>query len=129
MFTNPIKKINGVDVSKIPSSWAQSENDVSAPNAGRDEAGFMHKQKLGASSKYEMEFSNVRSSVVHDLTNLVKSTEYLTVEVADIVDGDPANNYIVTKVVYVGDRTMGLYNSSLDVWSSLTFNLIERGIH
>ena len=93
MFTNPIKKINGVDVSKIPSSWAQSENDVSAPNAGRDEAGFMHKQKLGASSKYEMEFQNIRSSVVHDLTNLVKSTEYLTVEVADIVDGDPAKTY------------------------------------
>lgn len=112
----------------IPCELAISRNDVSMATAGRDEAGYMHKEMLGTSVKGTITFKNVPTSVVHDVCQIVESGEYVSVRMLDPVDG-VAPNYLVTRTYYVGDRNLSLYNATLDVWSSLSFSVIERGVH
>ena len=54
--------------------------------------------------------------------------EYINVTIVDPVEGS-APNYLVTRTYYVGDRNISLYSAYADVWSELTFDLIERGVH
>lgn len=126
---NPIKSINGVDMTYVPCSWNQGDYDVSLGTAGRDESGDMHKEMIGTSDKFEMEFKGLTSQQVHDICQLVMVGEYIDVEVIDPINGDASNGFTHTHTVYVGDRTLKMYNATLDIWESLAFNVIEKGVH
>ena len=114
--------------SYIPCELQMGRYDVSASTAGRDEAGYMHKEMIGTSNKYTLKFTNVPMSVVRGVCRIIEVGEYVDVTILDPVEGS-APNYLVTREYYVGDRNISLYNATLDIWDELSFSFIERGVH
>ena len=131
---NPIRKIvnlrngNEYNFDNVPCELTIGRYDVSTAQAGRDESGRMHKEMIGKSIKLNVKFKNISTAVAREVCQLAEINEYINVTYVDIVEGT-APNYLVTRQFYVGDRTLTLYNSSLDVWSELSFAFIERGVH
>lgn len=114
--------------SYIPCELTISHNDVSMGTAGRDEAGYMHKEMLGTAFKGQLKWKNIPTSVVHAIGRIIESGEYVEVTMIDPIEGS-APDYLVTHTYYVGDRNLTLYNGTLDVWSEFSFSFIERGVH
>lgn len=112
----------------IPCKLQMSRNDVSMSTAGRDEAGNMHKEMIGTAVKGMIAFTNIPTAVVHEVCQIIESSEYVEITMLDPVEGT-APNYQVTRTYYVGDRNLTLYNATLDVWEELSFSLIEKGVH
>lgn len=124
---NLILAVDEVDFPYCPSSYKIDKNDVSQPNAGRTEDAVMHKLMMGTCTKIGLAFQNIGTDVVRDI--LTRFTgEYHSVTYVDVEEGDPDYGYAVTKTFYLGDRSYELYNGAIDVWSSLEFNIIQRGI-
>ena len=114
--------------SYVPCELQMGRYDVSASTAGRDEAGYMHKEMIGRSNKYMLKFQNLKSATVKSICNIIETNEYVYITVVDPIDGT-APNYLVRREYYVGDRSLSLYNAPMDIWSELSFDLIERGVH
>lgn len=121
---NPIRTVapvGGVGVYvKAPSAYQWDEEDISEPDAGRTEDGLMHKKMMRRAIKLSLTWNNLR---LDDISSILKifDHEYLSINYLDAKQGT-----YQTKTFYVGNRTTPMYNSRLNVWSSLTFNLIER---
>ena len=47
-------------------------------------------------------------------------------EYVDVNYLDPLTNSYQTKTFYVGDRSAPIYNTRLGLWTSVSFNIIER---
>ncbi len=116
---NPIRTVDGVYV-KTPSTYQWDEEDISEPDAGRTEDGLMHKKMIRRAIKLSLAWNNLRAE---DISSILKifDKEYLSINYYDAKQGA-----YQTKTFYVGNRTTPMYNARLNVWSSLTFNLIER---
>lgn len=116
---NPIMLVNGYTV-PCPSSYQWAEEDLSADDAGRTEDGAMDKQMIGRIVKLELVWVNVS---IEDCSTILKAfdSEYLIVKYLDAKEGK-----FVTSTFYVGNRTTPLYNSTLGVWSKISFNIIAR---
>lgn len=114
--------------SYVPCELKMGRYDVSMSDAGRDEAGYMHKEMIGKSTKYQLKFQHLDSATVKAICNIAETNEYINVTLIDPVEGT-APNYLVTREFYVGDRSLSLYNAHIDVWEELSFDLIERGVH
>lgn len=130
---NPIKSLSSgsrryLVNSTTPCEFVVGRYDVSASTAGRDEAGEMHKDMIGKSTKYELKFHFIDSQTVHDICQVVEAGEFVNITLVDPVDGYPPS-FTVTRTFYVGDRSMSLYNAALDLWQELSFSLIEKGVH
>lgn len=124
---NPIRKVAPYTGSvgtyvyvPVPSKYQYDLQDVSSPDAGRTEDALMHKQRIAQKVKIELAWSNLNTSGVSEVLTAFNS-EYLSIEYLDAKVGT-----YVTKIFYVGDRTSPLYNSKMDVWENVSFNIIER---
>lgn len=120
MNGNPLKSVGGVTGLPVPSVYDYSQNDVSKPDAGRTEDGTMHKEKIGTCVKLELSWQNVSLDKGKTILSAFQN-EYLSVEYFDGVTGS-----YKTATFYVGDRSAKMYSFKLGIWSSISFNLIER---
>ena len=116
---NPIQSIDGVAFPYIPSSYQWTLEDISAASAGRTEDTVMHKKMLRQVVALELGWQNVRGAVASGVLKAFNK-EYLTVRYLD-----PKENAYVTKRFYVGNRTAPMYSETLDVWSNISFKIIE----
>lgn len=117
---NPIYSVNGAAV-KCPSSYLWKQEDVSAADAGRTEDCKMHKKRIGKVVGLELVWNSLSTAEVSAILTAFEP-EYITVRYLDARQGG-----YVTSEFYVGDRSAPLYNSVLDIWENLSFNIIERG--
>ena len=117
-----ILTINGLGVD--PNSITYGIQDVSAPDAGRDLTGLMHKMTVTQKRTIQLEWWQTDPALTAQILTAVKP-EYFNVTYPD-----PESNSNVTKTFYVGDRS-----TPVQVWGSgvgnkryskLSFKLIER---
>lgn len=104
----------------IPSVYSYELDDVSEPDAGRVENGYMYKKRIGQVFAVELEWWGLNSAQVSALMNAFDA-EYLNVKVWDAKAGT-----WVTTEMYVGNRTAPMYSATLNIWSNLKFKLIKR---
>lgn len=116
---NPIRSVNGAEV-KSPSSYQYDLQDISDSEAGRTEDTVMHKNRIGQCVKLELQWNGIDTATVSAILRAF-NPEYISVCYLDAMAGG-----FVTSVFYVGDRSAPLYNSKLDLWENVSFNLIER---
>lgn len=116
---NPIRSVNGAYV-PVPSKYAYNLQDVSDENAGRTEDALMHKNRIAQKVAINLEWAGLKNAEVSEILNAFNA-EYLSIVYLDAKAGG-----YVTKTFYVGDRSTPLYNSTLDIWSNVSFNIIER---
>jgi len=117
---NPIRDVGGVTI-PCPSTYVYNESDVSAADAGRTEDAVMHKMMIAKKVHLELAWQNVRTSVVSAVLQAFTASEYFSVTYLD-----PKANAYLTKTFYVGDRSAPAYNVKLDIWSNVSFNIIEQ---
>ena len=113
-------KINGTEYD--PSELTVGIQDISAPDAGRDLTGLMHKMTVTQKVTIQLAWWQPSPAVVSAVLNSVKD-EYFSVQY-----NDPISNSLVTKTFYVGDRSapVQVWGSSTKRYSKLSFKLIER---
>lgn len=116
---NPIKSVDGVAI-RCPSHYLYKLEDVSAADSGRTEDTVMHKEKIGQLVGLELSWQNINSAEVSAILNAF-DPEYFIVEYFDA-----KRNAYRTSEFYVGNRQSPMYNARLDVWTNLSFNIIER---
>ena len=104
----------------IPSVYSYELDDVSEPDAGRVENGYMYKKRIGQVFAVELEWWGLNSAQVSALMKAFDA-EYLNVKVWDAKAGTWA-----TTEMYVGNRTAPMYSATLNIWSNLKFKLIKR---
>lgn len=104
----------------IPSVYSYELDDVSEPDAGRVENGFMYKKRIGQVFAVELEWWGLNSAQVAALLKAFDA-EYLTVKLWDAKEGT-----WTTTEMYVGNRTSPMYSATLNIWSNLKFKLIKR---
>lgn len=117
---NPIKSVDGEAVI-CPSSFQWNMEDVSAEGAGRTEDMVMHKQRIGQVVSVNLSWRGLTTAQVSSVLTAF-NPEYIEVEYLDPMEGD-----YVTKEFYVGNRSAPLYNSKLNLWENVSFNIIARG--
>lgn len=117
--TNPIWSVDGEAV-KCPSSYLWKLEDVSAADAGRTEDTVMHKKRIGQLVGLELSWQNLSTQDVSKILQAF-NPEYINVCYLDAMQGK-----YVTSVFYVGNRSAPLYNATKNLWSNVSFNLIER---
>ncbi len=117
---NPIRELNGVAL-PCPSYYEVLGSDVSSSDAGRTEDAKMWKMKIAELVKLQLKWENLP---IEDMSTILQAIDD---EYFDVTYLDPKQGKWVTKNFYVGDRSSVAYNTRLNVWSDLSFNLIERG--
>lgn len=127
MAGNPIKRVAPYTSSvgtyvtvPVPSVYQWALQDVSDSEAGRTEDTLMHKNRVAQKVKIELQWQNLSTADASTILNAFNS-EYLSIEYLD-----PKSNAFLTKIFYVGDRSAPLYNATMNVWSNISFNIIER---
>lgn len=116
---NPLRSVGGTYV-RVPSSYVWNCEDVSQADSGRTEDGLMHKKKIREVVKLNVAWQNIPTADVSEILNAF-SAEYINIQYLDAKQGG-----YLTKTFYVGGRTAPVYNTNLDLWSEVSFNLIER---
>lgn len=116
---NPIASVDGVSI-PCPSSYLWKLEDVSAPDAGRTEDTVMHKKRIGQLVGLELSWQNISTAKASKILQAF-NPEYISVRYLD-----PMANGYVTSTFYVGNRSVPMYNATLDVWSNVSFNIIKR---
>ena len=94
----------------IPSVYSYELDDVSEPDAGRVENGYMYKKRIGQVFAVELEWWGLNSAQVSALMKAFDA-EYLNVKVWDAKAGT-----WVTTEMYVGNRTAPMYSATLNIW-------------
>lgn len=115
-----IIKINGTEFK--PSAMSIGIQDVSASDAGRDQSGTMHKMLITQKRKIELEWWCPSPQLTKQILSAVNS-EYFSVQYTD-----PLTNTLVTKTMYVGDRSapIEMWGANRKLYSKVSFNLIEK---
>ena len=103
-----------------PATAKVSYNDVSSQDAGRTLDGVMHKERIGTCVKIELKWNYVNSATAQAILAAFQP-EYIYVQYYD-----PRTATAQTKYFYAGDRGAGVYNSALDLFESITVNIIEQ---
>lgn len=104
----------------IPCAYSYELDDVSEPDAGRVENGYMYKKRIGQVFAVELEWWGITSAEVSAIMQAFDD-EYLTVKLWNAKTGTWA-----TTEMYVGNRTAPMYSATLNIWSNLKFKLIKR---
>lgn len=120
MNQNPILTVNGVALSRYPSKYKWSLQDVSDSKAGRTEDVLMHKNRIGQKAKIELEFQALTIAECSQILSAF-NPEYVEVVYLDALAGT-----YLTKTFYVGDRATPLWSSDKGIWEHLSFSIIER---
>ena len=114
-------KVNGVDI-KTPNEFQVNIQDVSAPDSGRDIQGLMWKNTIGQKRTIALRWNYLRPAELNTILSAFSAHEYFNVTYYDPLN--PTTQ--VTKTFYLGDRSAPLYNWTLQLYESLSFNIIER---
>lgn len=116
---NPIRTVDGAYI-KCPSTFAYNLQDVSSSDAGRTEDALMHKKRIAQKVSLNIAWANIPTE---DVSAILKAfnPEYINVCYLDAKEGT-----YVTKRFYVGDRSVPMYSRVLNVWSNVSFNIIEQ---
>lgn len=117
---NVIKTIDGTTLTIQPSKCTFSLKDISASDAGRTEDTQMQKKRLGQAWTIQLEWAGLSTSQMATIGRLFNN-EYIQIQYWDYME----NGYVTTEF-YKGDSTSPVYNSEMDIWSNITFNLIQR---
>lgn len=90
-------------------------------NSGRDNTGYMHRDRVGVKRKMKCVWSNRRQEEITQIISLLQDV-FFELKYTDI-DGS-----IKEGVFYVGDREAPVYTEALGstIYSSFTANFIER---
>ena len=105
-----------------PSKMSFGYQDVSASDAGRDQAGTMYKMAIAQKITIELEWWCPSREETARILTAVKP-EYFPVTFVN-----PETNTAVTKTFYCGDRTapVQMWGDARQFYSSVKFKLIER---
>lgn len=117
---NPIKKVGLVSNIPPPTSYQWEREDLSNSSAGRTEDGKMHKNRIGYKISLTLSWENIETAVA-SLILKAFSPEYI-----DVTYLDPEEGTYSTKTFYVGNRTAPLYNCQCNLWSNISFKIIEQ---
>lgn len=117
----PITKIGTTNMPSQPSKYQVDLYDVSDENAGRTADGAMQKNTIGKCVKIQMSWNVLNSAEAFALFSLFSANQYFNVTFYN-----PFSGGMDTKEFYVGDRSAPLYNSTLDIWQNVAFNIIQR---
>lgn len=116
---NPIQSVGSSTV-PAPSVYDFDVSDVSDSDAGRNDNGKMFKNLIGSCAKIELSWNNVSLAEGSDILSAFKN-EYFSMTFFDGVKGT-----FRTTTFYRGDISAKMYNYRLGIWSSISFNVIER---
>ena len=117
----PITYIGSTPFTIQPSKYQVDQYDVSDENAGRTADGAMQKNILGRCYKVQMSWNVLNSTQAQSLFSLFTANQYFNVTFYS-----PYEATQVTKEFYVGDRSAPCYNATLDIWTNIAFNIIQR---
>ena len=117
----PITYIGTTPFTIQPSKYQVDQYDVSDENAGRTADGAMQKNTLGRCYKIEMSWNVLNSTKAQTLFSLFTANQYFNVTFYSPYEGTQ-----VTKEFYVGDRSAPCYNATLDIWTNIAINIIQR---
>lgn len=99
-------------------------SDIDDPDTGRTMDGTMRRGKVADKDKWKLKFrSDLTTAEVSTILTAV-THQYVTATYLS-----PRTNTVVTKTLYVGDRTAAHYILREDgtvLWKNLAFSLIER---
>lgn len=116
---NPIRTVDGAYI-YTPASYVYKLEDVSAADAGRTEDGNMQKMRIGQLVKLELKWTYLSTAKCSEILQAF-NPQYITVNYLDLLTGGYR-----TAVFYVGNRSAPSYNTRLNLWEDLSFNIIER---
>ena len=116
--------LNGVSVID-PSEWTWGLQDVSAADAGRDEATIMHKMMLGQKRTYTLGWKMIDPHNASIILQAVNAAENFPCTL-----WDPLNEMYETRTYYVGDRSAPMQQwmpnrKDGKLYQKLGFTLIE----
>lgn len=113
-------QINGVEIA-APKSFQFSLNDIDG-ETNRNAKGEMIRDRIAVKRKLELEWGPLTMSECSAILKAVQS-EYFSVTYPDALEGK-----MLTKTMYVGDRTSPMYTFKNDkaYWTSLKMNFIEK---
>ena len=113
--------INGV-AQKTPKNFSISISDIDGETT-RNALGTMIRDRIATKVKLELEFPPLTQSEVSALLNATSNVFF------NVTYQDPKAG-MVTKEMYVGDRTIPMYrfgNGTTDlIWEGLKMNFVER---
>lgn len=103
----------------IPNSMKYLYQDVDY-DSGRVADGTMTRNRQGMKAKLDFTFPPTKDE--GDISALLNSVSPVAFYMQYY---DPLTNGRVTKKFYVGDRTVPVYNFALEIWESISFNVVE----
>ena len=99
-------------------------SDIDDPETGRTMSGEMRRGKITDKEKWKVKCRpNLTTAEMSTVITAI-STQYVSVQYLS-----PKTNAVVTKTMYVGDRTAAHFIERADgvtLWKDLSFSLIER---
>ena len=121
--------INGTQYD--PSELTIGLQDVSAPEAGRDLSGLMHKMTVAQKVTIQVAWWQPTPALVSQVLNSVQfdtTQQHNPIEYFPVTYNDPLTNTTVTKTFYVGDRSapVQVWGTGTKRYSKLSFKLIEQ---
>ena len=108
-----------------PTALTWGLQDVSASDAGRDEATTMHKMRLGQKRTYTIEWAGIDRANASIILQAINSSENFPCYLFDVM-----NNQYETRTYYVGDRSAPFkqwFSNDIVgmIYTKLSFTLIE----
>ncbi|MGG7215353.1 DUF6711 family protein [Clostridium nigeriense] len=114
-------KINGVDIA-TPKTYEATVSDLDG-ESNRNANGELIRDRIAVKRKLNLEWGPLKQSEIQTLLNAVSSV-FFTVTFPDPQSG------IITKTMYVGDRTAPAYMYDEEAkevkWQGLKMNFIEK---
>lgn len=87
--------------------------------SGRNTNGVMVRKRVAVKRKLNMSFPPMSSTTLSNILAAVSSASF------DVKYFDPKENGLKVITVYVGDRSMPVYNATMGRWKDVGFNLVE----
>lgn len=87
--------------------------------SGRNTNGVMVRKRVAIKRKLNMEFPPMSSTTLSNILTAVSKVSF------DVRYFDPQDGALKTITVYVGDRSMPIYNATMGRWNGVGFNLVE----
>lgn len=110
-----------------PGAYEWLDQDISSSDAGRTEDGVMHKEFITKAVKCNLSWNYRYITEVQDALKAFDG-EYFEVCIYDPRYGNAENDYMMRYVMYKGDRSVKMYNTSRGLSESLSFNIIDTCI-
>jgi hypothetical protein len=108
-------KVNGVDIA-TPKTFSVEINDIDGESE-RNARGDLVRDRIAVKRKLSLDWGPLTDAQMSVLLNAVKGVFF------DVTYPDPQDG-IVTKNMYVGNRTAPMYKNGL--WESLKMSFVER---